>query len=329
MFLIVLKDLVISSLISFVISGFIAINLRVIGNIHQIKEIMENRNKFLILTLIIAFFILEYGITLNPIWNTRDDLRPREGISIGHNDPVQINKIDFFIINTRDTDSIELRYTARYLDHSTIGKVGIYFPYHVDMTTNSTGWEKTDVGLGTAFMKIYACNQNDYCRTDFDEQPIFTLNPEHTKFDSKNIYQHGIKIKFNDVVPTKADEFFRSYNMQDDPLSFTYGNSTKRQASIVIPRTADHIHPIPMAEPDVFHNGGNDYSNNRLYWNLHNNDPAFFLDYEMPDERTNYDHSQLLITMSGIVMGIIVGVLGISASLFNKTDKDTHYKIYR
>ncbi|MDH3278283.1 MAG: hypothetical protein OEM21_09325 [Nitrosopumilus sp.] len=291
---------------------------------------MEPRITFLKFALIIVFFILVLAIITHPVFSSRDDLRTRDGISIGHNDVIKIHNIDFLIVNTRDTDSIELRYSGISLNSSAVGTVGIYFPYKVKMITNDTDWEQREVESGTAFMKKYICEKNEDCFINFDEQPIFKLSPEHTKFDSKNLYQHGIKIKLDDVVPSKANDFFRENQIKNNYLKFTFDNSTKREVSIIIPRTADHIHPIPMAEPDIFHNPGQDYSNNRLFWNLYKNNHAFFLDYEMPDERSNYDFHQLLITMSGIFVGIIIGAMGISATISTKSDDiNSHYKIYR
>lgn len=293
---------------------------------------MEQRKQRLKIAFGIALSVLVIGILLDPVLNERDGLRPRAGISIGHNEAIQMDRIEFFIVNTRDTDSIELRYDAKFLDTYTVGKIGIYFPYKVEMTTDSTGWEKVDVDFGTAFMKKYVCKEDESCTIDLDEHPIFELKPESSKFDTKTRYKHGIKVKFDSALPSGVDEFFRDYNMQNFPLKFWYDDSTDRQVSIIIPRFADNIHPIPMGEPDIFHNPGLDYSNNRLDWDLYKNDQAFFLDYEIPDERKNFETSKLVITVSGIFIGIIIGSLGIVHAITSK-DKDEdfglNYKIYR
>lgn len=277
----------------------------------------KSEKYFYVTSLLVTLFILVIGVFSDPVFDERDGLRPREGISIGHNEAIQMEKIEFYIVNSRVTDTIELRYNPRYLDHSTIGKVGVYFPYKVEMITNMTGWEKADVDSGTAFMKKYTCDENS-CLTDYDEQPIFKLKPENSKFDTKTRYKHVVKIKIDDTEPPGADEFFRDYNLKNYPLKFSYDNSTIRQVSIIIPRIADNIHPIPMGEPDIFHNRGIDYSNNKIFWNLFKNDHAFFLDYEIPNERQDFETSKLLVTMSGIAMSIVIGSLGIAISLSNK-----------
>ncbi len=291
----------------------------------------KSKRDFFAIALVLTFIILVISIFLDPVFDERDGLRPREGISIGHNEAIQMDKIEFYIINTRDIDSIELRYDMRFNNTFTIGKVAIYFPYSVEMITNMTGWEKVNVDSGTAFMKKYTCNENEYCKFFYNEQPKFELKPELSKFDTKNRFKHGIKVKFDSAEPPNADEFFRDYNMRDNPLQFWYDNSTIRQVSIVIPRSADNIHPIPMGEPNIFHNRGIDYSNNRIEWNLYKNDHAFFLDYEIPNERANFETSKLLITISGIVFGIIIGSLGVALTLSREQQENfgLNYKIYR
>lgn len=280
---------------------------------------MEKSIKYLFgITAFATLSILAYGVFLDPVFDERDGLRPREGISIGHNEAIRMDKIDFYIINTRETDFIELRYNPVYLDQSLIGKVGVYFPYKVEMISNMTGWEKAFVDAGTAFMKKYACNGTESCRINYDEQLGFKLEPENSKFDKKTRFKHGIKVEFDSSKPPGADNFFRDDNLRNDPLKFSYDDSTTRQVSIIIPREADNIHLIPMGEPDVFYNRGVDYGNNRIFWELYKNDHAFFLDYEMPNERQNFESSKLLITMSGIVLGIIIGSTGIAVTLSSK-----------
>lgn len=278
----------------------------------------KNYKYFFTISLFTTFVILVYGVYLDPVFEQREGLRPREGISLGYSDQIQMDDISLYIINTRETDSIELRYNARYLDPSIPGKIGVYFPYSLKMITNTTDWEAIELDSGTAFMKKYSCDENSYCKTNFNEQPIFELIPEFSKFDTKNRHNHGIKVGFDSAEPPESDEFFRDFNMRNDPLNFWYDDSTNRQLSIIIPRTSDNIHPIPGGEPGIFHNRGIDYSNNRITWKLSENDHAFFLDYEMPKERENFETSKLLITMSGIVIGMLIGAIGIAMTFFQK-----------
>lgn len=280
----------------------------------------------MIFSLLGTLSILIYAVSLDPVYDQRDGLRPREGISIGHNDEIHMTDIKFYFINTRDTDSIELRYNMEYLEHSAPGKVGIYFPYSIEITSNSTGWERVEVDSGTAFMKKYECDEEEYCKSHFNEQPIFTLTPEYSKFDTKNRHIHGIKIGIDNTDPPDADRFFRENNMRDFPLTFSYDDSTNREVTIVIPRTSDNIHPIPDGEPGIFHNSGIDYSNNRISWTLDKNEHAFFLDYEMPNERASFEASKVLMTLSGIVLGMLIGAAGIAIAFFKKRDDDESKK---
>lgn len=287
--------------------------------------------------IIIFVFMLAFGINLyflvfsiysDPQFNDREGLRPREGVSIGRNENINLGDIDFYIVNTRDTDSIEIRFHAKFLDPNSIGKIGIYFPYKVDMISNSSGWEKADIDSGTAFMKKYSCDKGKYCNTFFNEQPIFTLTPEHSKFDSKNRYKHGIKVTFDHTVPPDADGFFRDYNLQDNhPLEFRYDDSVQRQATIIIPEEADNIHPIPIPSPGVFHNPGIDYSNTQLDWHLITDNHAFFVDYEMPNERKQFETSRLYITLTGITISVIMGSFGIALAIERSIKKSLFKKL--
>ena len=282
--------------------------------------------EIIVLIFIIAFVInlyfLIFSIYSDPQFNEREGIRPREGISIVHNDNMNLNNIAFYIVNTRETDLIEVRFYAKFLDPTSIGKVGIYFPYKIDLTSDSSGWEKAEIDSGTAFMKKYSCSEEVFCIIDFDEQHIFTLTPKNSKFDSKNRYNHGIKVKFDHTVPSDADDFFRDYNPKDnDPLKFRYDASTKRQATVIIPEKADTLHPVPIPDPDVFHNSGNDYSNTQLDWHLIKESHAFFIDYEMPNERKQFQTSQLYITLTGIIMGIIIGLFGITLAIVSSKRK--------
>lgn len=89
---------------------------------------------------------------------------------------MDLNNIAFYVVNTRDTGSIEMRYQARLLEPNAIGTVGIYFPYKMDMITNSTGWQKLETDSETAFMKKYACINKTICRIDFFEELAFLKN---------------------------------------------------------------------------------------------------------------------------------------------------------
>lgn len=275
-----------------------------------------------IIAIVINLGLLIFSIYSDPQFYERDGIRPGDGISIGHNDNVDLSNIAFYIVNTRETDSIEVRLVAKFLEPTAIGKVGIYFPYEVDLNSDELGWEKAEIESGTVFMKKYSCSEETFCITDFDEQPIFTLTPKNSKFDSKSRYNHGIKVKFDHTIPSDADNFFRDYNLQDNfPLEFSYDDSVKRRVTVIIPEKADNIHPIPIPDPDVFHNRGNDYSNTQLDWRLFKESHAFFVDYEIPDERKQFQTSQLYITLTGISMGIIIGLFGITLAILSSNRK--------
>jgi hypothetical protein len=288
---------------------------------------MEITTKRINILFVIAFVVVLYfffnSYFLDPQFNDRDGQRPREGISIGRNDSMNITRFEFYIVNARETDSIELRYSADFLEPDGVGKVGIFFPYKVKMITNSTGWDGKYVESGTVFMKKYTCNKEIYCKRNFFEQPQFEIIHEKTKFDSKNRYKHVIKVAIDNTVEREPDDFFREYNLKSYPLDFGYNDSTIRQFTIIIPEEADSIHPLPIPDPDVFHNSGNDYGNAQLDWHLSKDSHAFFIDYEMPDERKKFEDSQLGLTVTGILMGIIVGGYGTAYALVSKKGQNS------
>lgn len=284
-------------------------------------------------TLIFIIFGIAFGITLlfliinvynDPQIEQRDRLRSRDGISMGHNHNMQINEMAFYIINTHSTDSIILRYNATLMNPEDAGKIGIFFPYNMDLISDKSDWEEMSFDTGTAFLKKYSCTSNEYCKNNYFEEYEFQLIPETSKFDSKNGYKHGIKIKVDHVIPNDVDEFFREFNMaENNPLIMTYDAAVKRQITIIVLEDADNIHPIPIPDPDIFHNRGLDYSNTQLDWHILKESQSYFVDYELPDERKQFDNAQTNISLIGIVMGIIVGLFGIALAIESTKKKQT------
>lgn len=275
--------------------------------------------RVIIIIFVIAFSVNLYVLVTNVYSESqfieRDNLRPREGITVGHNDNFRMEEIAFYIINTEPTDSIMMRIGSTFLNTESEGKIGIYFPYNVKMKSDSSDWEIKSIEKGTAFLKKYSCNKEEYCITNYYEEYEFELVPENTKFDSKKGFKHGIKIKLDHVVPYEVDKFFREYNMRDDPLITSFNDTVKRQLTIIIPENVDSIHPIPIPDPDIFHNRGIDYSNTQLDWHVLKESQAFFVDYEIPEERKQLGITQANISLTGILMGVIVGLFGIALAI--------------
>jgi len=282
----------------------------------------------IIIIFSIAFFTTLYFLITNIYsesqLNDREQLRPREGISIGHNDNMRIDGIEMHIVNTRDTDSITVRIDSTFLNSENNGTIGIYFPYNIKIKTNDSGFERAEFESdSTAFLKKYSCNEKEYCKTNYFEEYVFELIPEKSKFDSKNGYNHGIKIKIDHVIPNEVDEFFREYDMKKNPLRMSFDDSVKRQLTIIIPENADSIHPIPIPDADIFHNRGIDYSNTQLDWHIMKESQAFFVDYEMPEERKQAEMVKTNITLTGIIIGVIVGLFGIALAIESTKKKST------
>lgn len=268
------------------------------------------------ITLMVAF-VVPYAIT----FEEREGVRPRDGITVVRSEHIEIDSLEFYFITTRDPNLIEVRLNTSpdqdflfkhgYQALLKPGIVGIYFPYDVtlDMDYNPASidfstWYSEPYGNGVVFVKQISCQSQSDCHLSENDQVRFIMQP-NKKFDSQSIYRHSIKIKF-EHPGGKAINIFGKF----DSSSIVYGfvNFTKAHATIIIPEIANHINTIPNPEPGIFHNSGNDYSNTQLNWPLIKKEHTFFVDYEMPDERKEFEQSQVTITIVGIVLGSSVGV---------------------
>lgn len=247
----------------------------------------------------------------------REGARPRDGITVVHSEHIDIGSMEFYFITTRDPNLIELRFNTS--PNQNIVKpaiLGIYFPYKVnlDKTYNTknvdySSWYEEEFDNGKIFIKQLSCQSQDNCDLSENDQVKFILDPEIT-FDSLNIYRHNVKIKFDNPGGKGYDVFGKFEDSRN--LAYGFTNFTGASATIIIPENADNIHTLPAPEPGIFHNSANDYSNTQLDWSLTKNEHAFFVDYQMPDERQNFEFSQSMT--AGVA--ILLGLVGISASFF-------------
>lgn len=287
-----------------------------------------NRTSVFLLLICIAFgitllvgFVIPYVIP----FEEREGARPRDWITVVRSEHIEINSLEIYFITTRDPNLIEMRLTTGHdqdflFEHGSeallkSGIVGIYFPYDVilDRSYNHSSvdfstWHSEPSGNGVVFVKQILCQPDGDCYLSDSDQVKFLMKPD-IKFDSQSNYRHSVKIKF-DHPGGKAVDVFSKF---EDSRNLVYGfiNFTKAHATIIIPETANHINTLPSPEPGMFHNSGNDYSNTQLDWPLGKNDHTFFVDYEIPSERKEFEQSQVTITIVGIVLGSSVGVISI------------------
>lgn len=271
------------------------------------------------ITLAVAF-VVPYAVT----FEEREGARPRDGITVVRSEHIEIDSLEFYFIATLDPNLIEVRlntlpdqeflFEQGYEALLKPGIIGIYFPYDVTLDTDYnpasidfSTWYSEPNGNGVVFVKQIPCQSKSDCYLSENDQVRFIMEPG-TKFDSQSIYRHSVKIKF-DHPGGKAIDVFGKFD--SGTLVYGFINFTNAHATIIVPETANHINTLPNPEPGMFHNSGNDYSNTQLDWPLGKNEHTFFVDYEMPDERKEFEQSQVTITIVGIVLGSSVGVVSI------------------
>ena len=295
---------------------------------------MNKSTAILIAVVIILGVGLAYSsiITFFVTIEVSEGARPRDGISVTHSSHIDINSMVFYVITTRDPNLIEVRfYTNPNVNTLKPGIVGIYFPYKVELDkeyntkyTDFTNWYKDDsYKHGTAFVRNFTCNDKNECNLYQDVQVRFILNPE-VKFDSKNIYRHSIKMKFDDTVG-EARDFFEKFEDSRN-LEYRIHENSTRQATIIIPENAERIHTIPLPDPDIFHNSGADYSNLQLDWRLTKDTHVFFVDFEISDERINFEKRQYDISATSIIVGVPLALLAIVIPIiYSRTGKEEQH----
>lgn len=249
--------------------------------------------------------VIPYMISLQD----REGARPRDGIVVVRSNHIDINSMSFYVV-TRDEHYIEVRMsTSPNISPLKEGILGIYFPYKVELDrehmadfVDYTNWiENNDYEYGTAFVRNFPCVDKTECNLYANDQVVFNLKPNE-KFDSKNIFRHNIKLKFDNTAGEPRD-FFHEFEDSRN-LNYTIDTSSQIQATVIIPEIADNLHTLPIPEPDMFHNSGYDYSNTQLNWPITKKEHVFFVDYEMPDERKTFEIQQIIITAIGVGLGL-------------------------
>jgi len=272
----------------------------------------NSRARLQVISIVIGIFVslvVFVGFpTIEIETQDREGLRPREGISITHSEHIHLDTISFYVVTTRELHFIDVWYFPGFIqDNTKPGIVAVVFPYEGTLSPDTPEWESANFNTTSAFVKKYSCSVSNPCFSGNDpERLTFVLD---SKIDAKDQYRHGIKVKFDSTISEPAFSFFYNSTFKDDRLHSSYDNSTTRQATIILDETADYIHPIPIPEPDVFHNSAVDYSNTQLDWHLTKQSYSFFVNYEIPAERIQYETTQFQITIASITIGMIsIGV---------------------
>ncbi|WP_268543671.1 hypothetical protein [Candidatus Nitrosotenuis cloacae] len=244
----------------------------------------------------------------------REGVRPREGITVVHSDNINVD-MNFYFVAAKEPNRIFVRISTSPIANTLPREsmVGIYFPYPVkinhdyDPKHDHGDWDKQSQGYVTMFAKQIPCKNWDDCKLVGNDEIEFILD-QNMRFDSKDAYRHGIKIKFENAGNVGTD-FFSQFQKNG---SLVWGvESTDIRTTTIIPANAQQIHTLPMSQPDVFHNGANDYSNTQLDWTVTKDTHSFFVDYELPEERIAFEEKQNMIT----ALGLVIGVLGIPISI--------------
>ncbi|MGH9923285.1 MAG: hypothetical protein ACRD38_11085, partial [Nitrososphaerales archaeon] len=235
-------------------------------------------------------------------------IRPptQTGVSLAHSNAINFTRLEINFVTTVEPHYIHINYNLAYPLNRT-SFVALVIPYIGMLEENTHTWNSKEFPSLRSVIIYKHFEKNSTAIFEYDQNNMFfELND---KLDSKQLASHSVVLPFSkNPLPPKLGEFIHTLS---EWLDWDYGwdqVQSPPEVRFSLSTKATALNSIPQAELEPFFHMRENVTNYVFTWNVTRNYQLFYVDYEIPEERQDFN-SRLF--WSGILFGVgISAVIG-------------------